>query len=153
MAASRVAISTGPKKGLSAIPVRHAPCAATETLAKGAAIITDANGRVTEAGVNPTEITGFAIHALAAAAVGTDLAYVPGAGSNVVFEGSVDNTHAGTGTIAQTDYQAEYGLTADTTGIWYVDKDKTGANARVRIVGFKDALATVMGRVYFEVLP
>ena len=64
----------------------------------------------------------------------------------------MDNSAAGTGTIAQTDYQAEYGLTVDANGVWYVDKDKVGALARVKIVGFRDAVATVLGRVYFETI-
>ena len=148
--ATRLPISTGPQKGLFSIPVRHAPVAASETLTKGAPIVVDVNGRVTEAGVNPTDFLGFAVHALTSAAVGTDLAYVPK--RDVVFEGSVDNSAAGTGTIVQTDYEAEYGLSVDSNGIWYVDKDKVGGNARIKIVGFRDAVATVLGRVYFEMI-
>lgn len=49
-----------------------------------------------------------------------------------------------------------YGLTKDTgNNFWYVDTNKTGASAAVRIVGFDplDAIGTVGGHVLFVVLP
>lgn len=49
-----------------------------------------------------------------------------------------------------------YGLTKDTgNNFWYVDTNKTGANAAVRIVGFDplDAIGTSGGHVLFVVLP
>lgn len=49
-----------------------------------------------------------------------------------------------------------FGLTKDTgNNFWYVDTNKTGANAAVRIVGFDplDAIGTVGGHVLFIILP
>ena len=68
---------------------------------------------------------------------------------SMIFEGSVDNSGAGTGVIAAGDLFAEYGLTVTAGGVWYIDKDKTGATRRVQIIGFRDAVAVVTGRVWF----
>jgi uncharacterized membrane protein YwaF len=60
--------------------------------------------------------------------------------------------------VATTNQQngVAYGLTKDTgNNFWYVDTNKTGASAAVRIVGFDplDTIGTVGGHVLFVVLP
>jgi len=72
----------------------------------------------------------------------------------LVFEGTIDTSAAfGTGTIAVTDMGSSYDLLQDATSKnYYVNKNST-ANAIARIVGFKDPVGTVQGRVYFVIAP
>lgn len=74
---------------------------------------------------------------------------VPG----VIFEGTLDNSGAfGTGVIAQTDLYTKYIIALDSTSHdWYVDKSSS-SNPAVVVVGFKDPIGTVQGRVYFKFL-
>ena len=136
------------REGLYSTPSRVNPEAATQTFSEGALLINNA-GNLQEAGVDPVDIIGVSAEAgHNAAAAAKSVRYHP-ALPHVVFEGSIDDSNAiGTGAIAATDLHAAYGLTLN-TGVWYVDKFKTGAQARVVIVGFKDPLTTVNGRVYF----
>lgn len=125
----------------------------TQTFAAGAIVApdpTDAN-RLEVGLTNPINIAGIAALA-ATGTAGANMPYYP-ALPGMVFEGSVDNTGAGTGVIAAGDLFEEYGLTVTAGGIWYIDKDKSGVNRRVKIIGFRDAVAVVTGRVWFIFLP
>lgn len=151
MATSRVRFRVAKVSGLGATPVWRAPEDASETFILGAVLVNNA-GFVEEGGANPANIIGIADEAghNAAAAGDSNMHFVPALDS-IIFEGSVDNTAAGTGTIAATDMWTEYGITEDADGVWYIDKDKAaGATSRVRIVGFRDPVGEVMGRVYFK---
>ena len=126
---------------------------ASETYIEGALLILDSgdSNRLDEGGTDPVNIEGIA----ARSAIGTAATAIPyyPALPGVVFEGSLDDgSAAGTGTITASDFGASYGVTRDSGGIWYVDKNKTGADARVKIIGFRDALTTITGRVYFVFL-
>ena len=151
MAASRTAIIAVKRYGLYSTPLESAPEAATQTFLRGSPVVAS-SGFLQEAAADPRSIVGIAnnVGQNGTAAGDKDTQYVP-AIEGVVFEGSVDNTAAGTGVIAATDMFSEFGITEDGSNIWYIDKDKTtGGNDTVaRIVGFKDPVAEVMGRVYF----
>lgn len=148
----RLAVQSGPLKGLAAIPVRHGTVAASQTFLRGAVLVENA-GRVEEAGVNPalSSIVGVSVHGVTSSALGDDVAYIPKEGN--VFEMTLSaNTNVDLETIAQADLYAQHGITEDANGVWYVDVDKVGADARVEIKAFKDAVGTVLGRVYVEFL-
>jgi len=70
-----------------------------------------------------------------------------------VFQGTVDKAGAiGTYALLATDQGKEYGLTKDTTtGLFYIDVDKTTSNARVYIISLIDPPGTVRGRVKFVI--
>lgn len=121
---------------------------AAEAFKAGAVLIASAN-QLDEGGANPTTIAGIAVSP-ASGTTGDPIEYVP-ALPGKVFEGSLDDSNdLGAGAIVATDLLKEYGITKDTvTGVWYVDKFKTAGDARVRIIGFRDAVGTVRGRVQF----
>lgn len=61
--------------------------------------------------------------------------------SSNVFQALFDNSAgavAADWTPVQTDIGVSYGLTKDANGFWYVDKNKTGANAVLQVVGLPD---------------
>jgi hypothetical protein len=79
------------------------------------------------------------------------------AGADTVFIGKI-GTSATVTPVATTNQQVgvAYGLTKDTgNSFWYVDTNKNGASAAVRIVGLSplEAVGTVGGHVLFVVLP
>lgn len=146
---ARQRIVPSQREGLHSTPSREAQENASETFVMGA-ILVSSSGFLSEGGANPTGIIGVAAGAAHNVAVDGDQAvrYFP-ALPHLVFEASIDTSAAlGTGAIAAADLFVEYGVTEDANGLWYVDKNKTAANARVRIVGFRDAIGTVQGRVY-----
>lgn len=123
---------------------------AGETFAEGAILTSDSldSNRLAEGGTNPLDIMGIAAKA-AAAVTAAALPYYP-ALPGVIFEGSMDNAaDLGNGVALAADFAARYGVTRDTSGFWYIDKNKTGDDARVRILAFRDPAGTVQGRVYF----
>jgi len=157
MATSRLAIRAVKALGLSSIPSLVGPEDELQTFVKGAPVIDEGgSGYVGEAGTDPRAILGFTTEAgHNAAADGTEnIRFVP-ALPHVVFEGTLDKASTlGTYLLLATDRFAEYGLTRDAAGIWYIDKDKVtgGTNTVVRVVGFKDPVGTNLARVYFIVL-
>lgn len=149
MSAARYAIRAGRRLGLNATPGMVGLEAATQTFVKGAVLIDNGSGYLAEGGANPTGILGIADEdAHNDGAAGTSkIAFTP-AIPNVLFEASLDQASAlGTYVSLQTDLWAEYGITEDASGIWYVDVDKTGATGRFRIVEFIDAVGSTFTRV------
>lgn len=145
---ARLAVQVAPLEGKSAIPVRHGPAAASETWKKGAVLV-DSSGRLAEGSANPSPIIGVAVAPITSSSADDDVMYVPA--EDNVFEMSIDDSSdLGNGAIAQADLYKEYGITEDSAGVWYVDKNKTGANGRVKIMKFKDASGTTQGRVYVK---
>jgi hypothetical protein len=152
---ARLLLRAVQREGLSSTPSRVAPEKASQTFKQGAVLVNN-GGYVEQGGVNPRAIVGVAEEAGENGA--TDGAktcrYVP-ALPHVVFEGSIDTSSAlGTGAIAQADLLAEYGVTQDPAGIWYVDKAKAtaGTSSVGRIVELVDPIGTINGRVRFIVL-
>ncbi len=140
-------ITVGKLEGLSAIPIRNGPEDASQTWERGSILIPDlATGEIQEAGNEPVaDIIGIAV-ADASTTTGTDTLYVPADVSGVVFEANI-GTSISAGDIAATDLFEDYPLTLTGTE-WFVDKtDNT--NPSVRVTGFKDAIGTTNGRVYF----
>lgn len=139
--------------GLTSTPSTEAPEDASETFLEGAVLVSN-GGYLEEAGTNPAQIVGISAGPghNAAADGDSNIRFHP-AMPHVVFEGSIDNNgDLGNGAIAATDRFEAYGITEDANGVWYVDKGKTGGDARVVIVGFRDAVGVVNGRVYFTFL-
>lgn len=135
--------------GVHALPLDEGPEAATQTFVKGSLVIFT-GGYVTVAGADPVNIVGVALEAghNDVAAGTSNITYAPAVATQV-FEGTVDTSAAfGTGAIAATDLGLEYGITLN-SGVWYVDKNKTGATGRCRIVRLIDPVGTVNGRVHF----
>lgn len=140
--------------------------AATQTYKAGAVLIFS-SGTLTEAGANPTGIVGIAENDgqnLAAAGfypkespgvagVGAQGPLVALALPSVVFEGNLAGTTAGdpdqTHTLAITDVGLKFGIAKGTTSkLWYVNFSDT-TNTRVVVVGLRDPVGTIGGRVYF----
>jgi len=133
----------------SSVPLAHAPEEASQTFVKGSVLIHDAaSGEVEQAGTEPVnEILGIAAGD-ASGTAGTDVAYIP-ADPSIVFEGNI-GTSVSAGAIAATDQFQKYPLQLSGTS-WFIDKTDT-TNPCVKIVGFKDAVGTTNGRVYFKFL-
>lgn len=145
------AMAPSQRSGLHSTPSDVGPEAATQVWIKGSLLVAS-SGYVAEAGADPVDILGVAQEpSHNDAAAGThDVGYTP-ALSHVIFEGNIDTSAAvGTGAIAATDRYAEYGVFQDpTTFHWYVDKNEA-VNVKVIVLGFRDPVGTVQGRVYFK---
>ena len=141
-------------EGITSMPTHFAPEGASKTHVKGALLV-QTSGLLTEAGADPTNVVGVAAHPGRNGSSGARSFYLP-PDENVIFVGSIDTSASeGTGTVIATDMGAEYGvtktaLTGVNLGKWYVDKNKTGGDARVRVVEILDAVNTVHGRVGFK---
>ena len=74
-----------------------------------------------------------------------------------VFQGVFDNsagTVAADYTPTQADIGKTYGLTVDTSGFWYVDKNKTGGSAVLQIVAVNPLDGFIVNaHVLFKILP
>lgn len=104
------------------------------------------SGKLAEASANPRTFLGFAADA-ASGTADTGVRYYP-ALPFTVYEGTLDKASGlGTRALAQSDVFAEYGLTRDASGIWYVDIDKTtgGTNTMVLVVGLVDKVGAIQG--------
>ncbi len=143
-------------EGITSMPTHFAPEGTSVTYVKGAVLI-QTSGYTAEAGANPTNVIGVAAHAGKNLTTHPKGFYLP-PDDGVIFVGSLDTgASEGTGTVAATDLGAEYGITKTAlTGVnlgkWYVDQNKTGADARVRVVELIDAVGTVQGRCGFKFL-
>lgn len=147
---ARRPMTLGPQINSASISPFLGPEGASETFVDGAVLISDANdsNRLAEGAANPIDIMGIAARA-ASTVTATMIPYYP-ALPGVIFEGSVDDSNdLGNGIALAANFGGQYGITKDSAGFWYIDKFKTGDNARVRILGFRDPVATVQGRVYF----
>ena len=154
---ARKPIQPAAPRGL-AIPQWTWPVDASAAWERGAVVIDDGGGELTEGGADPTLIAGIATSKYPPANnystdVGKFIPALPG----IQFEGSVDdNGDLGNGASAAGDLGTTYGLTQDASGIWYVDKGKAvgddAAAVRVRVTKLIDPAGTVNGRVRFVFL-
>jgi hypothetical protein len=152
---ARLPLAATQREGLSSTPSRVAPEKASQTFKRGTVLVNN-GGYLEKGGVNPRAIVGVSEEPgeNGASDGAKSCRYVP-ALMHVVFEGSIDTSSAlGTGAIAAADLFAEYGLTEDPSGVWYVDKAKAtaGTSSVGRLVELVDAVGTVNGRVRFIVL-
>jgi hypothetical protein len=144
-------------EGITSMPTHFYPEGASKTHVKGAPVVLS-SGLLQEAGADPTTVVGIAAHAGRNGASGLR-SYVTPPDENVTFVGSIDTSASeGTGTVAAAQLGAEYGITKTAlTGVnlgkWYVDTNKTGGSARVKVVELIDPVNTVLGRVGFKFLP
>jgi len=121
------------------------------------AILVYSSGQVVEGGTNPDDLVGIALQPAdtnPGFAMANNPATITGRTQAVslarfndftVFMATLTNNSSATVAPTQADVGAQYGLTAY-SGIWTVDKNKTGANARVEVTGFD---TTVYGGVVF----
>ena len=145
--------SVGPSHGLHHHPSLSLPEAATQTWKRGAILVDNGSGYLGEAAANPVDIIGIAMDAgQNGTAAGDKTARVAVPGPHCTFEMSLDSAGGLGRATVQGDLFEKYGITKDGDGRWYVDVDKTGANARVVVVGFKDAVGTASGVVYVQFL-
>lgn len=130
--------------GLNAKPTLTGIEAAGQSFKKGALLV-NSSGSVAAAGTDPTGILGVAEEA-ATGTTGNAVRFVP-ALPHVLFEARLLGAAAADHTLAQSDMYAEYGVTVDANGYWYVNAGKTTTDARFRILEFVDAVGTVNARV------
>lgn len=82
---------------------------------------------------------------------------IAAATQETIFIGQVDNANfsgGGSATPLQSDIGVQYGLTADSNGHWYVDKNKStvGTNTVVEIVGIDPITGSIVnGNVLFKI--
>lgn len=146
--------------GTGIFPARWYPTNGAATFKRGEPVVAT-TGLIAECGADPALILGMANEdALSGPgynpANSTQVLQVTNlqakssvtiAGPTVVFMGEMVNNSDTTITPGAADVEAEYGITAQTSG-WAVDKNKTGASARVHIVDY-DAEKKL---VFFKVL-
>ena len=139
-----------PLNGLVSVPIWHGYEAASQSFHEGELLI-NSSGALAVAGADPTAETlvGMAL-GHATGTTSADVAYIPLL-PTLIFEGCLQNA-AGTATIAlATHMYAEFGINV-TSNVWWIDTDET-THKDVVIVGFKDAIGTVNGVVYFQIKP
>ena len=140
--------------GLFAKPMYHGQEKATQTYKAGALVQDDDAGRITESTspVNGAAVANRTIGMVLQDASGVTDKDVPiiAAGPQLVLEGTLSDSTAGTGTIAQLDMWKVYPITKATAN-WYLDKNAVSDTGGGVVVGFKDPIGTVDGRVYFKV--
>jgi hypothetical protein len=128
----------------------HGSEAASQSFKAGEPLIVS-SGALAVASAEPTAETlvGLSL-GNATGTTGADVAYIPFL-PWMIFEGCLQNA-AGTATIAiATHMYAEFGIDV-TSNKWWVDTDDTD-DKDVIIVGFKDAVGTLNGVVYFMFKP
>lgn len=154
MADSRLPIQIA-APDMSSVYKREAPVDSSAVYIRGAILVQDgSDGELTEGGANPTKIVGVAIHKNPPTNNTSETGYYIPALPACEFEASIDDgSSEGTGAIAAGDLFAEYGLTEDSSGVWYVDKNKTGATTvRVVVTKLIGDVGEVLGRVRFRFL-
>jgi hypothetical protein len=119
-------------------------------------------GPITGAGSNvgsysPNSTQASAVISPPGVPISIGLAAFAVAAPETIFIGKIGTSLTNPGPVATTNQQVgvAYGLTKDTlTGFWYVDVNKTGGSAAVRVVGLGqlEAVGTVGGHVLFVVL-
>lgn len=143
-------------EGITSMPTGFGKEGSSKTHVKGALLI-ETTGLLGEAGADPTNVVGVAQHAGRNVTTSPTSFYIPPS-DQLTFVGSLDTSASeGTGTLAVADRGAEYGvtktaLTGANLGKWYVDQNKTGGSARVRVVELIDPVGTVQGRCAFKFL-
>jgi hypothetical protein len=156
-----MALTTQPQRvkfaytiGLNATPIMHGIEKASQTYKAGAFLVDDGAGYMTEsvtaiidtAATETKRTLGMALNS----ATGTTGADVPFVWScqNVVFEGTLSDLSAGTHTLALTDVWETFLITKGTDN-WYLDANAVTDIGGGCVVGLKDPVGTVDGRVYF----
>lgn len=112
-------------------------------------VLIDDTGEVDVAGADPTSIVGLALQA-ADTSPGYDAANSPATitgreqkisvcrpNDTIIFAAKLTNNSSAVIAPVAADRNAQYGITAY-SGAWTVDKNKTGASARVTIVGIDE---------------
>jgi len=143
-------ILVGPPQGLGSNISWEGPEAATQTFIKGA-ILVNSGGYLAEGTADlTTGIVGVAAEpSHYDASAGThNIRYwpaLPGRVFEATLEDEVNNNHV----LAVTDRFATYAMQIDATNKrWFIDEND-GGNHCLIIVGFKDAVGTIKGRVFF----
>lgn len=151
---ARRRIETAALKTGQSIPQDQGPVDAAAVYEAGAVLII-VSSELEEGGANPVNIAGIANHKNPPTNTPSETGLFVPALSYMRFVASIDDSSAlDTGAIAATDLYTAYGITEDSNGVWYIDKNKTAAaTVRVRIIDFQDAIGTVNGRVVFQFLP
>lgn len=137
--------------GLTSVPVLRAQEAATETFVEGSPLLIGAGGaenQLTEAATDVVnDIVGIANKA-AGGTIDDDIEFVP-ALPGIIFEANI-GTSVTAGAIAADDLMNVFPLTLTGTA-WFIN-NTDNTTPCVRVVGFKDPVGTVNGRVYFVFL-
>lgn len=156
-----MALTTQPQRvyvaklsGYAATPQLKGNEKATQTYKKGAFLIDDDAGLMTES-TSPIDASAVANRTFGLAsrdATGVTSAEVIFAwlGPNVILEGTLSNGTAGTHTLAQTNMWKVYPIIKGTAN-WYLDTNAVSDTGGGLVVGFKDPIGTVDGRVYFVI--
>lgn len=152
-----MALTTQPKPatvvrpaGLSSIPTFHGVEKATQTYVKGAFLIDDDAGRLTES-TSPIDASAvakrsFGMALMAATGVtGADVPFV-WLGPQTIIEVNLMELTAGLHTLVQADQWKVYPLTKATAN-WYLNADAVSDTGGGIVVGFVDPIGTVDGRV------
>lgn len=144
----------GPIAGLTTMPVVTGVEKASQTYVAGAFVVDDDSGRITES-TSPIDASAVAKRTIGMAlesASGTTGDPVPIAWATpfTVFEGTLSDATAGTHTLAQADQWKVYPITKGSAN-WYLDANAVSDTGGGLVIGFKDPIGTVDGRVYFIV--
>jgi hypothetical protein len=144
---ARYPIRASRRLGLYSTPGMEAPEGASQTFKKGA-ILVASSGNLVEGGTNPSALVGIADRDGQNASAGVKKVQFTPLVEGILFEASLDSAGAlGTYVSLATDLFAEYGVTKDAAGIWYIDVDKTGANGRFRVMEFMSPVGSTFTRV------
>lgn len=149
MAQTLMAMKEAYTLGLNAMPSMHGQEAASQSYLVGGLLV-DSSGKLAVGAADPSLGTILGIARTAATGTtDTDVIFTPALAS-VVFEANLDD---GSGTLvsAITHLWGRFGL-AVTSGKFWIDSTDT-TNIRVVVVGFKDDIGTLNGRVYCTFLP
>lgn len=133
-----------------AAPILHGVEKASQTYVKGAFLADDGAGRLTEAtsvlsSTAANRSIGIALRA-ATGVTGADVPYVLLTGGTII-EITLSNLSTGANTLAQANFGQTYAISKGTAN-WYLDANVVSDVGGGAVIGFKDAIGTVDGRVY-----
>lgn len=140
--------------GMTSSPVLTGPEKASSTFKRGAFLIDDDAGFVTES-TSPIDASsvakrtfGMALHdATGVTSANVEFIWIT---PNVIIEITLTELTAGTHTLVQADLYAVYPITKATAN-WYLNADAVSDTGGGIVVGFKDPVGTVDARVYMAV--
>lgn len=132
--------------GLKSEPVHHGIEGATQSFKKGAPLVYS-SGKLVEAtdAADQAAMAGMAAHT-ASGTTDTAVKYVPFI-PGVIFEVTLMTGSEADFTLVQTNIGLAYAIAKAASGAWFLDNADT-TNPEFRVVGFKDPVGTVNGRVY-----
>lgn len=152
-----MALTTQPKKPfvvrhlVGSAPVLHGEEKATQTYKQSAFLQDDDAGRITESAspIDASAVTKRAFGMALQDASGVTDKDVPFVwlGPGEVIEITLSDATAGTHTLAQTDKWKVFPITK-ATNYWYLDANAVSDTGGAVVIGFKDPIGTVDGRVY-----